>query len=291
MRRRRMTRVRGAFRLTLVASALLFAADAASAQSGGVSVERAVVYGADQGSALLADVAYPPSARGIPAIVYVHGGSWRAGARDGNGALDVEQWAGFGFFAMAIDYRLVMASPAPAPYQDVQTAIRWVHAHAADYGIDPARVYLIGNSAGGHLVSLAATLGDGPFPRSGGWDSARNDVRAVIAVSGAYDIPTLSWGNLWTPVSGDVDEARRLASPIRHVGPSTRPMLILHSNDDQAVPVQQAVNMVERLAAAGIAHRFVRWEDKGHMGILPEVVQEARAFIAEVESGRVASDR
>jgi acetyl esterase/lipase len=271
--------------------ALLISASAAGAQDNAVTLERGVVYGVDQGSALLADIAYPSAARGVPAIIYVHGGSWRAGSRNGNGALDVEQWAGFGFFAMTIDYRLVMASPAPAPYQDVQTAIRWVHAHADRYDIDPDRVYLIGNSAGGHLVSLAATLGEGPYPKTGGWDSARNDVRAVISVSGPYDIPTLAWGNLWSPIEGDVDEARRLASPIRHVGPDTKPMLVLHSEDDQAVLMEQAVNMVEALSDAGVHHRFVRWEDKGHMGVIPEVVGEARAFIAEVERGGSSGSR
>ena len=269
--------------LTFGIFALLAARSAGAQSTRGITMEEGLVYGVDQGSALLADVAYPSGSALKPAIIYVHGGSWRGGSRNGNGNLDVAQWAGFGFFAMTIDYRLVLATPAPAPYQDLLTAIRWVQAHAAEYGIDPDRVYLIGNSAGGHLVSLAATLGDGPFPRTGGWDTARSDVRAVIAVSGAYDVNTLSWGDLWTPQSGDPVDARRLASPVHHLGPNTKPMLLIHSNDDQAVPVEQALNMVGELHAAGVEHRFVRWEDTGHMGILPEVVREARAFIAEVE--------
>jgi len=277
-------------RWTVALGLAALAAAPASAQGGRqVTVQRDVIYGTDQGSALVADLAYPASAQDLPAIVYVHGGSWRAGSRNGNGALDITQWAGFGYFAMTIDYRLVLATPAPAPYQDLLTAVRWVHAHAGEYGIDPSRVYLIGNSAGGHLVSLLATLGEGPFPKTGGWDDASIDVRAVIAVSGAYDVNTLSWGNLWTPLSGDPEEARRLASPIRHVGAGTKPMLLLHSEDDQAVPLQQALNMVSALERAGSPHRFVQWADKGHMGILPEVVEEARAFIADVERGTLAT--
>ena len=202
--------------LTFGIFALLAARSAGAQSTRGITVEEGLVYGVDQGSALLADVAYPSVTVLKPAIIYVHRGSWRGGSRNGNGSLDVAQWAGFGFFAMTIDYRLVLATPAPAPYQDLLTAIRWVHAHAAEYGIDPDRVYLIGNSAGGHLVSLAATLGDGPFPRTGGWDTARSDVRAVIAVSGAYDVNTLSWGDLWTPQSGDPEDARRLRDGNRH---------------------------------------------------------------------------
>lgn len=274
---------RGAWLAMACVTALVQGAPLEAQGASRIVVEEEVIYGVDQGSALLADIAYPSGPAAKPAIIYVHGGSWRAGSRNGNGSLDTEQWAGFGFFAMTIDYRLVLASPAPAPYQDVQTAIRWVHAHADEYGIDPDRVYLIGNSAGGHLVSLAATLGEGPYAKTGGWDSARSDVRAVISVSGPYDVNTLSWGNLWTPLSEDPHEARRLASPIHHVGPGTKPMLVLHSNDDQAVPVGQALDMVGALEAAGVMHRFVRYQDTGHMGIIPDVVSEARAFIAEVE--------
>jgi acetyl esterase/lipase len=242
-----------------------------------------VIYGRVEGSALLTNLAYPDGPGSRPAILSVHGGRWRAGNRTDASSIKVTQWAEFGFFAMSIDYRLVGGSPAPAPYIDLRCAIRWVHAHAADYGIDPERVYLIGQSAGGQLVSLAATLGDGPYPKAGGWDQARSDVRAAISVAGPYDLNTLSWGNLWTPVTGNVEEARQLASPLTHVSAATKPILIIHSDDDKSVPVQQAVEMVEKLKGGGVRHRFVHYSDRGHMGITDEVVKEARAFIAEVE--------
>jgi acetyl esterase/lipase len=177
----------------------------------------------------------------------------------------------------------VGASPAPAAYQDVQTAIRWVHAHADEYGIDPDRIYLIGNSSGSHLVALAATLGEGPYERVGGWEDARSDVRAVISAAGPYDLNTLSWGNLWTPVGGDVWEARRLASPIHHIGPGTKPILVIHSDDDRSVPIDQAVDMAAALEAANVLHRFVHYEDRGHMSVTDEAIEHTLAFIAEVE--------
>lgn len=248
-----------------------------------VTVVNDVIYSRTAGSAVLADIAYPVGGADLPAIVYVHGGRWRAGERDYRDALDVAQWAGMGYFAMTIDYRLVGATPAPAAYQDVQTAIRWVHAHADEYGIDADRVYLIGDSSGGHLVALAATLGEGPYERVGGWDEARSDVRAVISAAGPYELNTLSWGDLWTPVEGDVREARRIASPIHHIGPGTRPILVIHSDDDRSVPIQQAVDMVAALQAAGIQHRFVHYTDAGHMRITQDVIQETLAFIEEVE--------
>ena len=250
---------------------------------GHIVVEQNVVYGQAAGSALMADVAYPVSEELIPAIIYVHGGRWRTGERTGRDRLDVYEWANHGFFAMTIDYRLVPASPAPAAYQDLLCAIRWMHAHAEDYGVDPDRIYLIGNSAGGHLVSLAATLGDGPYERVGGWDEARSDVRAVISAAAPYELNTLSWGDLWTPIEGDIEEQRTVASPIHQINASTKPILIIHSDDDQSVPVQQAHDMVAAMKTANAPHRFVHYTDRGHMRITDEVIAETLAFIAEVE--------
>ena len=88
-------------------------------------------------------------------------------------------------------------------------------------------------------------------------EKARTDVRAVISVAATYELNTLSWGNLWTPTTGNVEEARRLASPIVHVSAATKPLIVIHSDDDKSVPVQQAVDMVEKLKASGVQHRFV----------------------------------
>jgi acetyl esterase/lipase len=242
-----------------------------------------VIYGRVEGAALLANIAYPDGPSLKPAIISVHGGRWRAGNRADASSIKVTQWAEFGYFAMSIDYRLVGGSPAPAPYLDMLCAIRWLHAHAEEYRIDPERVYLIGQSAGGQMVSLFATAGEAGFPKVGGWEKARTDVKAVISVAATYELNSLSWGNLWTPVDGKVEEARRHASPITHVNPSMKPLLVIHSDDDKSVPVQQAADMVEKLKAAGVQHRYVHYTDKGHMGITEDVIREARAFIAEVE--------
>ncbi len=268
--------------LIVIGILIQIASGSASAQVP-VSVEKDVIFSRTNGSAVLADIAYPVEGTDRPAIIYVHGGRWRAGERDYREALQVAQWAGLGYFAMTIDYRLVGATPAPAAYQDVQTAIRWVHANAEQYGIDNDRVYLIGDSSGGHLVALAATLGEGPYERIGGWEDARSDIRAAISVAGPYELNTLSWGNLWTPLEGDVVDARRTASPIHNLGPGTRPLLVIHSDDDRSVPIQQAVDFVAALENAGIQHRFVHYADRGHMRITGEVIAEALAFIAEVE--------
>ena len=271
--------------LTALAAVILaFGPSIANAQpSAPVVTKTDVIYGRVEGAALLANIAYPDGPSLKPAIISVHGGRWRAGNRADASSIKVTQWAEFGYFAMSIDYRLVGGSPAPAPYLDMLTAIRWLHAHADEYRIDPERVYLIGQSAGGQMVSLFATSGEAGFPRVGGWEKARTDVKAVISVAATYELNSLSWGNLWTPVEGNVEEARKRASPVNYVHAGMKPLLVIHSDDDKSVPVQQAADMVEKLKAAGVQHRYVHYTDKGHMGITDDVIREARAFIAEVE--------
>ncbi len=240
-----------------------------------------IVYGSVHGAALLADIARPAAGGKLPVALSIHGGRWYFGTRRDTGAIDVRQWAGFGFFAMSIDYRLVTCSPAPAAYQDVLCAIRWVHANAGRYGLDRDRIFLIGMSSGGHLASLAATLGEGRFPRTGGWDEYPATFRAAICVSGAYDIVSLDWGAGWAPPGEPFPDAREYASPIRHVAPGNAPQLILHSDDDPSIPIEQVLRMAAALEAAGAPYRFRRYTDRGHMFITDEAIDEARDFIAE----------
>ena len=258
--------------------------DANAAAETAIEYREDVVYGRVHGAGLLADIAWPKTDEPLPALISVHGGRWQGGHKRDASTIKVQQWAGFGMFAMSIDYRLVGCTPAPACYQDLQCAIRFVHANAQAYNIDTQRIFLIGQSAGGHMVSLAATLGDGQFPRTGGWEGASNDVRAVISVAANYELNTLSWGTIWTPPGVDPIEARTLASPVNHVTADSKPLLILHSDNDQSVPIDNALLMVEALKKAGALHDFHRYPDMGHMGINDEVIARAREFIEDQSS-------
>jgi len=287
--------------LSLAAAVFLPAAAGLAQQTAKVVEKNDVIYGRADGAALLADIAYPNGKTQVPAILMVHGGRWRAGTRTDASYAKQAQWAQDGFFAMNIDYRLVNSTPAPACYQDMYTALRWLHAHAAEYGIDVNRIYLMGNSSGGHEVALAATLGEGPYAKTGGWEKESADFRAAISFSGAYDLNTLSWGNLWTPLAGDqstgfatltgaaLEQARHLASPLHNVSAQTKPILLLHSDDDRSVPIQQAVDMDKALTAAHVFHKFIHYTDRGHIGFTDEAMREAHSFIAGLESGALST--
>ncbi len=244
-----------------------------------MNFESNVVYGQVLGAGLLADVAWPETEGPHPAILSVHGGRWIRGTRHDNGAIDVKQWAEMGFFAMAIDYRLVTCSPVPACYQDVLCALRWLHAKAKQYNLDPKRIFLIGQSAGGHLVSLATTLGLGRFDRTGGHEEFGEEFAGAISVSGAYDLKTLDWGSGWCPLGQGWDVAREYASPLTHVSQTSKPLLLFHSDDDRSVPVDQALRMVEKLAAEKAPHTFVHHSDRDHMLISEDIIAESLKFI------------
>jgi len=123
-------------------------------------LETNIEYGKAGNQALLLDANVPDGTGPFPVVIAVHGGGWSRGDKTGNGdfvpalkALTVNQFTWF-----SIDYRLAPTNHWPDCFDDVQTAIRWAKAHAAEYKGDPNRIALLGYSAGGHLVCLAATL-------------------------------------------------------------------------------------------------------------------------------------
>ena len=226
-----------------------------------------VIYGRVEGAALLANIAYPDGPSLKPAIISVHGGRWRAGNRADASSIKVTQWAEFGFFAMSIDYRLVGGSPAPAPVS--RHVVRDSLASRARRGVPDrsgARVSdrPVGRRPDGlalrdrrrSRLSASRRLGEGAHRRQRG-DQRGRHLRIELAVVG-QPVDARSTGN--------VEEARRHASPINHVSPSMKPLLVIHSDDDKSVPVQQAADMVEKLKAAGVQHRYRALHRQGPHG-------------------------
>lgn len=252
-----------------------------------------LLYGSVLGAGLLADVAFPKTGEKLPAIISVHGGRWIRGSRfddgkDGrpnNGVIDLHRWAEAGFFAMRIDYRLVTCTPAPSCFQDTLCALRWIHHHAEEYGIDPNKVFLLGQSSGGHLVSLAATLGCHGYEQSGGWENAGSGLAAAISVAGAYDLCNLDWGSGWCPPGVPWNVARRHASPIEHVTRESRPLLIFHAEDDLSVPIQQADSFARKMEEVGARYVYHRFKAGGHLRISDDVYEKCQSFIQKVIGG------
>ena len=133
---------------------------------------------------LAADVYRPQGPGPFPAMLVVHGGAWRMGARADLAAI-AEALAQHGYTAVAIDYRLAPAHKFPAQIYDCQAAVRWIRSHAVQLKIDPARIGGFGYSAGGHLVALLGALDDKELREPGIPVDAPSTRLSVVVAGGA----------------------------------------------------------------------------------------------------------
>jgi acetyl esterase/lipase len=175
-----------------------------------------------------------------------------------------------------IEYRL----PPPARHLDaigdVKCAIGWVAENAARYAVDPARISLMGYSAGAHLALLAAYSMGNPLlpPSCSGKDVT---IRSVINLYGPSDVKKHHGDSgskdyvqrmMHAYIGGSPDELGNryeLISPIRHVTASSPPTLTLHGAADRVVPIEQAERLDQALARAGVQREtyFIPWADHG----------------------------
>ena len=172
---------------------LLIAPAGVLAQTFAVEKRDAVQYGIHDGIALIGDLYLPQGAADRPAVIAVHGGGWQVGSRA------IYQYmapylAARGYAVFAIDYRLTRdgKNRFPAAVHDLRASVQWVRSHAVELKIDPARIALMGDSAGAHLAALSGLAGDSPEFADGYKDDpyagVSTKVKAVVGVYGVYDM-------------------------------------------------------------------------------------------------------
>ncbi len=163
-----------------------------------------IVYGENPaGVELLADLWLPNEAiaRSGQGLIYVHGGAWKRGDKDMRTRTFFRRLAGEGHVVMDIAYTLGEGTPLDVMVGDVKRAIVWQKAHAAEYGVDPDRIVLIGGSAGAHLALVSAYTPNHPAFRPGPEDGDTS-VRAVVAyypptdLEGMYERTQTAYGHL-----------------------------------------------------------------------------------------------
>jgi len=265
--------------LTLTLAALLGAADLASAQAPApeVVVRRDLRYATHDGVALDGDFYAPKSAGPHPVVVAVHGGGWQAGSRN-----NFRYWGQYlaerGVASFAISYRLSKPGQPtyPQAVHDVRAAIKFVKHNATDLQADPARIALMGDSAGGHLVSLVGLTANAPlFANAYPGDpyaAVSASVQAVIPAYGIYDL-VQQWHHDQIARPRDqiaekflgkapMDDRKLYfeASPLSYaVRAEGQPsfLLIWGTADDIVDPVHQAEVFLVALKQAGIYVRTV----------------------------------
>ncbi|WP_235922896.1 alpha/beta hydrolase [Rugamonas aquatica] len=225
------------------------------------------------------DLYLPLAARadvGMPVVVLVHGGGWRAGFRAEFAPMAV-RLAQRGYAAVTVSYRLSGEAPYPAAIHDVRAAVRWVRGHAGQYRLDPRRIALAGGSAGGQIASLAGVTGHLDRFDPGAADSAVSSaVQAVVNIDGLSEFTTEaalkyeddprkqpSAAGAW--FGGRYAEKSALwaeASPIRYVRPGMPPMLFIASAQARFSAGRE--EMAARMAQAGVASSTLVLPDTPH---------------------------
>lgn len=156
----------------------------------------------------------------------------------------------------------------PAPLQDVLRAIRLVRSQAARYGVAPERIGVMGSSAGGHLAASAATLFNHPAGRGGtALDavSARPDFAMLMYPVITMELPTTHAGSRKALIGASpAPELVQLMSTEKQVGADTPPTLLIHSQDDGTVPVENSILFFQALTRARVPAEMYIFERGGH---------------------------
>jgi acetyl esterase/lipase len=228
----------------------------------GVKAERNLDYAGDGLVRHRLDLFVPERPGGPwPLVVWVHGGAWRTGSKDGSRALGL---SARGFAVASINYRLVDAGPFPLQIQDCRAAIRWLRANAAKYNLAPDRIGAWGASAGGHLVALLGTAGDQKaWDTVGEFGDSSARVQAVCDFFGHTDFVSLVDSDRPFPPSGPITallggpprdnrDVAEAASPVTFVSNDDPPFLIVHGDHDHAVPLAQSKTLADKLKQAGV---------------------------------------
>ena len=205
-----------------------------------------------------------------PLIVWINGAGWRKCDKNLMAA-EMEYFAENGFAVACIEYRHSGIGHFPDQLIDVKTAVRFLRANAAKYGIDPKRIATMGRSAGGHLSSWMAMNTDGFDSEE--WAGYPSTVRAAVDFFGPVDVkacnqieigkfknPNHRWHRIEEThggalLGGDpatMVERSDAASPIFHISEKTAPIIILHGDQDPLVPVSMSEDFYDRLVKAGL---------------------------------------
>lgn len=281
MRRHVLASLTAAFIVVALAPAPLVAQAAAPAPR----AERDIVYGMYSGLALLMDVHRPPAPNGV-GIVAITGVGFHGGAAYGSTPMKEIEWqldvfvnplVAAGYTVFAINHRGAPAFRYPAAMEDAERAVRFVRHHATRFGISSDRIGAVGASSGGYLVSMLGVRSGAGDPNDG--DAVNRQqarVQAVVAycppedLTGAFNNFGMSavaaYMGSMRPADPKSAEFKLYlqASPIVSVSPEDAPILLIHGDKDQVVPIEHSEKMEAALRGANVPVKLIRVSGSGH---------------------------
>lgn len=225
---------------------------------------RDVVFATVDSQQLRLNLFLPKDTKNPPLVVFIHGGGWR----NGSYKKCLTPWlTEHGFAVASIGYRLSDKAKFPAQIHDCKAAVRWLRAHAKQYGYSAERIGVAGTSAGGHLSVLMGVSGDRKDMEGkvGGHFDRSSRVQAVVDYYGPTDFELRSKNQpsraevpgspvrllLGVPPSKNMKLAK-FASPAFHVTKDDPPLLILHGDKDKTVFLDQSKRIEEEYRKAGL---------------------------------------
>jgi acetyl esterase/lipase len=240
------------------------------------------------------DLYLPPGNHQQPPtlILWIHGGAWMLGSKEW---INVRYLINHGYAIASVDYRFSGDAAFPTQIQDCNTALNFLMAHAASYGIASNRCIIGGGSAGGNLALL---LGLARNEKAFGADPSIKPL-AILDFFGPTDLTRVVDETVRTnehataqdavqrllggPVADHLDLAR-LASPINYVSHDSAPVLILHGDKDEMVPVVQSQRLHARLDEAGVKNELITVKGAGHDGPMfetPDIQDKVVSFLQD----------
>jgi len=264
--------------LRLIALTTLLCLCAPSRAEIEANITRDIEFARVDGKPLRLDLYLPKDVANPPLVVFMHGGSWRAGKR----ADCAMTWiVPKGFALASIDYRLSQQAVFPAQIFDCKGAVRWLRANASKYGYDARRIAIAGASAGGHLAVLLGTSGgvkelEG---ETGGHPEKSSQVQAIVDFYGPTDFilraqeqpeftdkPTGQVFQLLGHGVKEREDRAKLASGAWHVTKDDPPLLAIHGTKDTRVRPNQTQRIHDAYQAMGLESSVHLVEGAGHGG-------------------------
>ena len=237
-----------------------------------------IIYDPDAGLELLViQPPSPPSGRKLPCILFVQGSAWRRQKLLKN-IPHLLEFSKRGYEIVLPRYRPSDMAPFPAQIRDIRAAAAFFSSQAENYGADPKRIFLWGDSSGGHTALMAAfTAADPDFGPVCPFIRAVVDYYAPINLIEMSRSPStidhwspdspegLLFGRLCVPEHPELSDR---ADPRQYLHPAANPppVLILHGSKDRLVPFRQSILLYESLQKAGVPCRFYRLAGSDHGG-------------------------
>ena len=213
------------------------------------------------------------SAKARPVVIFIHGGSWNSGSKNLY-AFVGRRLAKQGVVGVVISYRLSPEVHVPDMANDCARAVLWTQQHIAEYGGDPARIFVMGHSAGGGLAALLAT--DDPlFTQLG---LAKNPIKGAILDDPAgldmFDYLTrLEYPNdeQYLIPFGKDPAVWRAMSPMYQVRADSPPMLMYAGGRTYPSITNSTQRFHQRLLDLGVRHEFTVLPGKKHIGMVTQL--------------------